>query len=67
LDLRIVAEGVERAAQASRLRELGCDAAQGFYFARPVPPDDLGPYLAEGWLDEAGAPTRSPAEAVASR
>jgi diguanylate cyclase (GGDEF)-like protein len=36
LNLRIVAEGVERAEEAAFVREAGCDAIQGFYFARPV-------------------------------
>jgi len=35
LDLQVVAEGVENEAQLTRLRELGCELAQGFYFARP--------------------------------
>jgi EAL domain-containing protein (putative c-di-GMP-specific phosphodiesterase class I) len=35
LNLRPVAEGVERAEQLERLLELGCDSAQGYYFARP--------------------------------
>jgi diguanylate cyclase (GGDEF)-like protein len=35
LDLTVVAEGVERAEQAAILRSLGCERAQGFYFARP--------------------------------
>jgi EAL domain-containing protein (putative c-di-GMP-specific phosphodiesterase class I)/DNA-binding CsgD family transcriptional regulator len=41
LGLRSIAEGVETADQLSRLRELGCDQAQGYLFARPVPPDDV--------------------------
>ena len=35
LDLRAVAEGVETAEQAARLRDLGCDLGQGFYFGAP--------------------------------
>ncbi len=44
LDTRVVAEGVETDAQLDEVIRLGCDLAQGFYFARPVPPervDDL--------------------------
>jgi diguanylate cyclase (GGDEF)-like protein len=40
-NLAPVAEGVEDAAQASRLRELNCAQAQGYHFARPMPADDL--------------------------
>jgi diguanylate cyclase (GGDEF)-like protein len=36
LGLRTVAEGVEREAQAACLRDLGCDAAQGYHLGRPV-------------------------------
>jgi len=36
LHLYTVAEGVETSAQLERLRELGCDQAQGYYFTRPV-------------------------------
>ncbi|WP_287497044.1 EAL domain-containing protein [Pandoraea sp. CB10b_02] len=36
LGLRVTAEGVETQAQAQRLAELGCDEAQGYWFARPV-------------------------------
>ena len=35
LGLRVVAEGVETSAQASWLRDLDCDLAQGYYFAKP--------------------------------
>jgi EAL domain-containing protein (putative c-di-GMP-specific phosphodiesterase class I) len=36
LGLQAIAEGVETAAIAAELAELGCDIAQGFYFARPM-------------------------------
>jgi diguanylate cyclase (GGDEF)-like protein len=36
LGLQIIAEGIEEAAQADRLRGLGCELGQGFFFARPV-------------------------------
>ncbi|MFQ5555006.1 MAG: putative bifunctional diguanylate cyclase/phosphodiesterase [Acidimicrobiia bacterium] len=37
LGLEVVAEGVETKEQLDILVDLGCDAAQGFYFSRPVP------------------------------
>jgi EAL domain-containing protein (putative c-di-GMP-specific phosphodiesterase class I) len=36
LRVTTVAEGIEQPAQADRLRELGCDQAQGFLFGRPA-------------------------------
>jgi len=41
LGLDLVAEGVETPAQAGLLRGLGCHIAQGFFFSRPVPSQDL--------------------------
>ncbi|BCB87314.1 GGDEF domain-containing protein [Phytohabitans suffuscus] len=39
LKLTVTAEGVETAAQAAALRELGCDTAQGWHYGRAVPPE----------------------------
>jgi diguanylate cyclase (GGDEF)-like protein/PAS domain S-box-containing protein len=40
-DLRVVAEGVEQESQVAMLRDLGADAVQGFFMARPVPNDQV--------------------------
>jgi diguanylate cyclase (GGDEF)-like protein/PAS domain S-box-containing protein len=40
LGLEAVAEGVETAAQLARLRALGCNLAQGFYLAPPMPAEE---------------------------
>src|SRR3954468_10206792 len=44
--LRVVAEGIETRAQFDRLREIGCDLGQGFYFAAPLDAD--ADWLAHG-------------------
>ena len=41
LDLRLVAEGVETAAQEAFLRRAGCDFVQGYLRSKPVPPEDI--------------------------
>ncbi len=41
LELKVVAEGVETAAQREMLRHLGCDFMQGFLFSPPVTPEHL--------------------------
>ena len=41
LRLETVAEGVEQAEQADRLRSLDCDIGQGYYFSRPLPRDAI--------------------------
>lgn len=45
LDLEVVAEGVETLEVLDRLTEMGCDVAQGFYMSKPLPTDELTPWL----------------------
>ena len=45
LKLEVLAEGVETKKQEEWLIKNGCDMAQGFYFARPMPLNDLMHFL----------------------
>jgi len=56
LDIDSVAEGVESAEVANALRIMGCKAAQGWHFSKP-----LNPASATAWLIEHGVTVRSPA------
>jgi EAL domain-containing protein (putative c-di-GMP-specific phosphodiesterase class I) len=47
----VIAEGVETTAHGSALLALGCDLAQGYGIARPMPADQL-PAWASGWRPE---------------
>ena len=47
INIRTIAEGVEEADIADRLREMGCDEVQGYLYARPLAVGDL-----EAWLDD---------------
>jgi EAL domain-containing protein (putative c-di-GMP-specific phosphodiesterase class I) len=55
LGLAVTAEGVETPEQLRQLTALGCDRAQGYHFARPLPADEIGRLLAHGRL-----PARAP-------
>jgi EAL domain-containing protein (putative c-di-GMP-specific phosphodiesterase class I) len=58
LRLQVLAEGVETAAQLQMVRDLGCDAAQGYFFSRPMP----APEFEAAWLvSEAEAVSSAPA------
>jgi EAL domain-containing protein (putative c-di-GMP-specific phosphodiesterase class I) len=41
LNLRVVAEGVETREELEFLQAHQCDEAQGYYFSRPVPPEQF--------------------------
>jgi len=46
LSLTEVAEGVETQEQMDFLRQRSCDEMQGFYFSKPIPPDQFASLLA---------------------
>ena len=48
LGLHVVAEGVETPSALATLRDLGCDSAQGFHLASPMPLVDLTQFLGAG-------------------
>ncbi len=50
LGMTPLAEGIETAEELAFLREAGCTLGQGFYFARPVPADEIPRLLAAGTL-----------------
>ncbi len=57
LGMSVVAEGVEDWATSDTLRRLGCEAAQGYFFARPMPADGVTRWL-EGRKTPAAAVDR---------
>jgi diguanylate cyclase (GGDEF)-like protein/PAS domain S-box-containing protein len=48
LGLRVVAEGVETVEQLKFMREHGCDALQGYYLSKPLPPEQFADFLKNG-------------------
>ncbi len=59
LGLDVVAEGVETLELWNRLRDLGCQTAQGYFLSRPMPAHELA-----GWLTSRPARTVPTAEAA---
>ncbi len=57
LDLRVVAEGVDNEQTQVELRELGCDLAQGFHLARPLPEEEVLPWITANAAAELGMDT----------
>ena len=47
LHVPVVAEGVETEEQYLVLKAMGCDMVQGYYFSKPVPPEDFDRFLIE--------------------
>ena len=51
LGLRVIAEGVDKQATLDRLRNLGCDYAQGYLISRALPFDDFSALIDRDRLD----------------
>lgn len=45
LDLKVVAEGIEETSILDGLQALGCEAGQGFLFAKPMPADEVAEWI----------------------
>jgi predicted signal transduction protein with EAL and GGDEF domain len=52
LNLRVIAEGIENQAQLAYLVDRGCDLLQGFYFSRPIYPEDVPSMLEANFLSQ---------------
>lgn len=52
LNLKVVAEGVENAAQAEFLKKKGCDTLQGYFYARPMPAQEFETFLNKDFASE---------------
>lgn len=46
LGIPVIAEGVETEEQLMLLKERGCDIVQGYYFSKPVPPEEFTKFFA---------------------
>lgn len=55
LDMRIIAEGVETREQIRRLRAVGCDYVQGYFFAKPMPVNEFDKLLSSQRMAKPGA------------
>ena len=67
LNLRSIAEGIETEEQLCYLARKNCDLLQGFYFARPLYPEDVPAMLRQNFTRQIDLALAGPKEAVAGR
>jgi diguanylate cyclase (GGDEF)-like protein/PAS domain S-box-containing protein len=53
LSLRVVAEGIETEEQLTLLNDMGCDCGQGYYFSKPLPPNEFEKWVHK-WQENEG-------------
>jgi diguanylate cyclase (GGDEF)-like protein len=51
LGLQVIAEGVEQQHQQAMLQKMECDFVQGYFYAKPMPPEDFARVYLEGMLE----------------
>ncbi|MBZ9689246.1 EAL domain-containing protein [Clostridium estertheticum] len=52
IDLDVIAEGVETKEQIKLLQGMGCNQIQGYYFSKPLPPDEIEEkFLKTNWIE----------------
>ncbi len=59
IDLPVIAEGGETKRQAEYLKSIGCHYMQGYYFSRPMPPEQFEKLLYSASIGEMEAPDRT--------
>jgi diguanylate cyclase (GGDEF)-like protein len=62
LGLQVVAEGIERSEHVQILKEMHCDIGQGYYFAKPMPAQEM-----RRWLEASRSPIPAPRRPATAR
>lgn len=52
IEAKVVAEGVETVDQYTKLKEIGCDYIQGFYFSKPIPENEFVDFIMSNSKDD---------------
>ena len=66
LGYRVVVEGVERSDELNIIRRTGCDEVQGYYFSRPLPPEEFATWYSRALPRPRVPPSTGNADRAAS-